>query len=70
MYSPLLCELEIDHAIDDFLRDRGLTIASDNELRAELRALNGETFVECVDRVLGDSHKTQRITAARTSQPA
>ena len=53
MYSRLLCELEIDYAIDEFLRDRGLTIASDDALHASLRAITGETFVECVDRVLG-----------------
>ena len=53
-FSRLLCELEIDHVIDDYLRDVcGITLRADRELLEDLRALEGETFVETAERVLG-----------------
>jgi len=53
MYSRLLCELEIDHAIDEFLIARGLTLETDRRVLEDFRAIHGETFVETTERVLG-----------------
>jgi len=53
MYSRLLCELEIDHAIDEFLIARGLTLETDRRVLEDFRAIHGETFVETTERMLG-----------------
>lgn len=50
MFSKL-CELELDYAIDQYLRDVcGITLPRRPRI---VQDIEGETFIETVERVLG-----------------